>query len=671
MAEIYKICPHKTKPKSKHCHKKILFKVNNTLYVDSRYGHDATAQPDSPTCPYQTLLAAITAAPLEAVIYLRPGHYLGQGSLLNKNLYAETGATIHMRDSALFSGAINVDGHADIVIDFPIPYMHFRLANMYNNTNFNCNSVTDVASTLATFSLTVPPTQSLNIKIQNSISFSSPNLHGVFYVNIVTTTVAKTVVYVPLIVSTIPTNNIIRTYGNFTITIDNVITPGRVIDIILGTNVINIGNIGNLSNYASNALTVADGQNTVKIDTMYCQTGLIINGGRNVFNIINMGTSSGLLNLGIDLQATTGYNVFNISKIFAKTIAVKIVTPPQGLNYILNIATIGNADVYSLIGLEVINNTDAIHNSNITVNISNIYAYTSGLTVSDLTPARGRLLLKGFIASLAAVEQVPLGVIEMDSVTTSLLLNIPNLLVDSLVNAGVKPAINLLNGICKLNINNMKGGGLVIHSGLSTEFTSEFNSVQCHRFLVLDGNNATVNINGNIVKTDEQAIKLFATNSVINLNLKSLTSFQDCLLIDNYGSMNIKYSGDLMQSGINYALVRNTTSATLLVSIVEAISDTLHAIVLDGPTGADNTFSGLFNNVGGHNIIVVNNTTQKLTLKNAVLRGLSSAIVWPGISVCQLNVFGVLTTTVPTDEPGTNPGIIKPAGAIILADNIF
>jgi hypothetical protein len=62
--------------------------INQTFFVDARYGNDATAQPDDETKPYSTLVAANNAAIAAGVgtIYVQPGTYAAVGLPLTNNI---------------------------------------------------------------------------------------------------------------------------------------------------------------------------------------------------------------------------------------------------------------------------------------------------------------------------------------------------------------------------------------------------------------------------------------------------------------------------------------------------------------------------------------------------------------------------------------------------------
>src|SRR5690606_11489480 len=60
--------------------------INRTLFVDSQYGNDLTAERENLGLPYQTISAAYLAALPEDTVYVQPGDYILNNLILRDNI---------------------------------------------------------------------------------------------------------------------------------------------------------------------------------------------------------------------------------------------------------------------------------------------------------------------------------------------------------------------------------------------------------------------------------------------------------------------------------------------------------------------------------------------------------------------------------------------------------
>jgi hypothetical protein len=125
--------------------------IANTLFVDGTYGVDATAQVNSLTKPFKTILAARNAATSGTIIYVQPGTYLYDntnvtGNQFNGNMDTlvnlwKNGVTYYFTEGSKIVFANQINTGQDMYLFRPYSTTSFERCNVFGKLEFIATSV--------------------------------------------------------------------------------------------------------------------------------------------------------------------------------------------------------------------------------------------------------------------------------------------------------------------------------------------------------------------------------------------------------------------------------------------------------------------------------------------------------------------------------------------------
>lgn len=154
--------------------------INNTLFVDGRYGNNASAIPDDEAHPYLTITAALALATAGDVVYVQPGDYVEDGLVLKDDvsMYFTEGTTVTNISAPIFTDSggpvsVTISGFGDFVSTVSVLQIsNGSMVNLAGHTVRITNGYfVDVSS---------PTHSSINVAFRRIIAQGSTD---VFYIN--------------------------------------------------------------------------------------------------------------------------------------------------------------------------------------------------------------------------------------------------------------------------------------------------------------------------------------------------------------------------------------------------------------------------------------------------------------------------------------------------------